>query len=190
MIALLAPMRAVTKISAVALVAAAALAAYALWGRSAAPPRPTGRVARAVAAPEAERPPPVPCAARPAPVARPASAPTVAADELADEDVLMARLRQLWPTEPEAALALARAGEERHPDSPAAPERAWVGIRSLEALGRFHEARDEARRMVAAYPASSWSADVERHVLVYPLDQPSREETQERLRAEAEAGRR
>ena len=77
-----------------------------------------------------------------------------------------------------------RAVEERHPDSPAAPERTWILIRALEARGRFHEARDEARRMLAAYPASPWSADVERHVLVYPLDQPSREETQERLRAE------
>ncbi|GEM_PF-2463732 len=171
-------MRALTKVSTLALFAAV-LASYALWGRSGAPPRPTARAARAAAAPQVERPLPVARAAPPAPADA-----ADAADDLADEAASMARLRQLWPTDPEAALALARAVEERHPDSPAAPERTWILIRALEARGRFHEARDEARRMLAAYPASPWSADVERHVLVYPLDQPSREETQERLRAE------
>jgi hypothetical protein len=33
--------------------------------------------------------------------------------------------------------------------------------------------------MVARFRGTSWAEDVERHLLVHPLDQPSREEEQE-----------
>jgi hypothetical protein len=96
----------------------------------------------------------------------------------------MAQLRALGTTAPERALELARVGNALFPNTPDAAERAWFVVRSLDSLGRFHEARDEARRMVERYPGSSWAADVERHTLVYPLDQPSREEMQAREASE------
>ncbi len=175
-----------TKGSVAVAVAVVAVAIVALWGRSGS--RPSRRVSSSAAvamAPAAARAAsPSTRAARREPSVH--QAPVSDTVDPGDEAALTARLRALWPSEPEPALALARAANERQPDGTDAPERAWIAIRSLEALGRFHEARDEARRMVTAYPGSSWSADVERHVLVHPLDHPSREEVQERMRAEAE----
>jgi hypothetical protein len=92
----------------------------------------------------------------------------------------MARLRELVATDPERALQLARADNARFPDSADAAERAWIVIKSLDSLKRFHEGRDEARVMVERFRGTAWAADVERHTLVYPLDQPSREELQAR----------
>jgi hypothetical protein len=103
-----------------------------------------------------------------------------AGHESADERALMAELHALGTTAPERSLQIARAGNALFPSSPHAAERAWFVVRSLDSLGRFHEARDEARTMVERYRGSSWAADVERHTLVYPLDQPSREEMQAR----------
>jgi hypothetical protein len=45
-------------------------------------------------------------------------------------------------------------------------------------LRQFHAARDEAEAMVALHPRTPWTMDVQRHVLVNPLDYPSREEQQ------------
>jgi hypothetical protein len=109
-------------------------------------------------------------------------APHDAGRELRDERVLMAKLRALGATAPERALQLAREGNALFPNSPDAAERAWFVVKSLDSLGRFREGRDEARTMVERYRGSSWAADVERHTLVYPLDQPSREEMQARER--------
>ena len=56
-------------------------------------------------------------------------------------------------------------------------------MQSLVNLRRFHEARDEARAMVRKYPDNQFALDAQRHLLVYPLDQPSREEMQQKSSA-------
>jgi hypothetical protein len=133
-------------------------------GASAKPPMPSAD------APRAETPPPVP-----APVAARRDDRTTSS-----EPALMALLRDIGETAPARSLDLARAGQRRFPDSPDAPERAFIIIRSLVNLRRFHEAQDEARDMVRKYPDNPLALDAQRHLLVYPLDQPSREEMQRR----------
>ncbi|HEX2874541.1 MAG TPA: hypothetical protein VHP33_24980 [Polyangiaceae bacterium] len=108
----------------------------------------------------------------------PAAAPASARAAEADEATLMSQLRALVHTAPEQALALARRGDALFPNSPDAPERAWSVVKSLDLLKRFHEAQAEARLMLRLYPDTPWTEDVERHVLLYPLDMPSREEQQ------------
>lgn len=94
------------------------------------------------------------------------------------EPALMALLREIGGTAPERSIALARAGQRRFPNSADAPERAFIIVQSLVNLRRFHEARDEAKEMVRRYPDNTFALDAQRHLLVYPLDQPSREEMQ------------
>jgi hypothetical protein len=90
----------------------------------------------------------------------------------------MQSLRDSMTADPEDTLLRAREAEARFPESAHAPERAWLIVRSLVNQSRFQEARSEAQAMVARYPHNSWALDVERHLLVYPLDQPSREAQQ------------
>jgi hypothetical protein len=90
---------------------------------------------------------------------------------------------------PEKALQFAKQANLEHPDSPGAAERAWIAVRSLEDLHRFHEAQDVARDMQGRYPGTFWTEDVERHVLLHPLDLPSREEQQASLQENAERER-
>jgi len=98
--------------------------------------------------------------------------------EQLNEPSLMTELRDLADSDPELSVRLARAGNERFPDSDDTPERTWFLVKNLVNLRRFHEARAEARLMAERYPRTSWTDDVVRHLLVYPLDQPSREEKQ------------
>ena len=107
-----------------------------------------------------------------------APSPPTSAERAPDEPTLMSELRALLNTAPAQALALARRGDALFPDSPDAPERAWVVVKALDLLKRFHEAQAEAKVMLQLYPDTPWTEDVERHVLLYPLDQPSREEQQ------------
>ena len=107
------------------------------------------------------------------------SAPRAAERLPLDEPTLMTNLRAFGHTDHERAIRLAREGNIRFPTSRDAAERGWYVVKSLNGLGRFHEARDEARTMVARFRGTPWADDVERHTLVYPLDQPSREELQE-----------
>lgn len=112
---------------------------------------------------------------------RPAALPVVAPSappQRADGPRTIAELRALRLTDPESARRWAEHYNAEAPDSADAPERAWIIVRTLDDQRRFHEARDAARAMVERYPGTSWSNDVERHVLLYPLDQPSREEQQ------------
>jgi hypothetical protein len=95
-----------------------------------------------------------------------------------DEEAIMTKLRLLGDDSPLESLALARHGNEYFPGGASAPERHWFIVRALVNLRRFHEARDEAKLMVERYPGDPRSLDVKRHLLVYPLDQPSREEQQ------------
>ena len=118
-----------------------------------------------------------------APAIAPATAPprTPAAG---DDLVAMETLRQLLDSEPRRAIELARQANKRAPDSPDAAERAWIVVKALASLKRFHEARDEAAAMASRYPDSSWAMDAKRHMLVQPLDLPSREEQQEQMKQE------
>lgn len=118
-------------------------------------------------------------------VAEPApSASAVAAEP--DEAALMAKIREIGESNPELSIQLAREGNTRYPNSPEAAERAWRIAKSLVNLKRFHEARDEAKIMVEKYRGTEWANDVARHLLVHPLDYPSREDLQ-RMAAEADA---
>jgi hypothetical protein len=120
----------------------------------------------------AKRPLPSSTGPRPAPPqaaspARPSHDPGPPAE---DEATLMAKLRGLEGTDPPLTLRLAREGNARFPDSPDAPERAWMVVKSLANMERFQEARDEAQTMVNRYPGTSWAFDVQRHLLSNPLD--------------------
>jgi len=106
--------------------------------------------------------------------------PAVGGDDL----VAMETLRELLNSEPRRAIELARQANKRAPDSPDAAERAWIVVKALASLKRFHEARDEAAAMAGKYPDSSWAMDAKRHMLVQPLDLPSREEQQKQMQQE------
>jgi len=122
-----------------------------------------------------------PAAASPPPArAAPPSAPVVAPPPSPTEPALIATLRLMVDTAPQQSLDLAREARRRFGNSPDAPERDWIIVKSLVNLRRFHEARAEAKVMVDKYPDNQWTQDVRRHLLVYPLDQPSREEMQQR----------
>jgi hypothetical protein len=102
-----------------------------------------------------------------------AAAPPLTARDLAalvDEAALMVRLRQLGETDPPLSLRLAREGNARFPNSPDAPERAFIVVKSLVDLARFKEAQGEARKMLKAYPNDPRTLDVERHLLSNPLE--------------------
>jgi hypothetical protein len=114
-------------------------------------------------------------AAPPEQAAAPLPTPAVAS---ADEEELMVVLRHSWPMDPLGSLEEAQAAEQRFPNSPHSPERRWIVVRSLVELKRFQEARKEAEIMVARFPNNSWASDAQRHLLVHPLGQPSREEQQ------------
>ena len=118
-------------------------------------------------------PPPAPLVAAGRRGARETSDPS-----MPDEEKIMAKLRLLGEDSPLESLALARQGNDYFPGGSGAPKRHWIIVRSLENLNRFHEAEDEAKSMVARYPDDPLTLDVRRHVLIYPLDQPSREEQQ------------
>ena len=104
--------------------------------------------------------------------ARPGAAPLTAHDlaALVNEAALMVRLRQLEETDPPLSLRLAREGNARFPNSPDAPERAFIVVKSLVDMARFKEAQQEARKMLKAYPNDPRTLDVERHLLSNPLE--------------------
>ena len=85
----------------------------------------------------------------------------------------MAKIRELGSSDLELSLKLAREGNQRYPNSPDAVERAWFICKSLTGLGRVEEARSEARQMVQKYPGTSWTSDVQRHVLSNPEIPPN-----------------
>jgi hypothetical protein len=85
---------------------------------------------------------------------------------------VMAKLRELQGSDPLLSLTLAREANQRFPDSPDAPERAWFEARALVDLQRFAEAQQLARDMGDRYPRTSWTDDVQRHLLTHPLGLP------------------
>ncbi|HXU63345.1 MAG TPA: hypothetical protein VN962_16720 [Polyangia bacterium] len=120
-------------------------------------------------APATDPPPPAPDPLPPA--ARPRRSPP-ATPPGPTEAALMSQLRELGASDPARALALARDGNRRFAGGAGAAERSWTISKSLAALGRAAEARDEARRMVAQYPDTEWANDVRRHLLSQPLEHP------------------
>ena len=89
------------------------------------------------------------------------------------EATIMQRLHAIGEADPAAALGLALEGNARFPASRDAPERGWIICRSLVDLRRFSEAVAEARVVVDRYPDTPWALDVERHLLVNPMSDPS-----------------
>jgi hypothetical protein len=85
-----------------------------------------------------------------------------AAVESLEEAQLMARLRQLAEHDSARAVALAREGNRRFPDSPDAPERTSILIHALAEEGEAMKARGEAEEMVNHYPDSDWVREIER----------------------------
>lgn len=140
----------------------------------------------AVAAPEPEPQAQADSATTQASLVAPAPAAVAVPAPALDERSIMSALRALGPEDAERVLELARAGNAQFPNSPDAAERSWTIAKALTTLGRIHEARDEAKRTVDRYPGTTWAEDVERHLLVHPLDLPSREDQQELDREEKE----
>jgi len=85
----------------------------------------------------------------------------------------MAKIRELGSGDLELSLRLAREGNERYPNSPEAAERTWFICKSLTGLGRPEEAHSEALKMVQKYPGTSWTSDIQRHVLSNPEIPPT-----------------
>jgi hypothetical protein len=177
-------MRLAAPAAAVGLLAATAVVAVSWRSCSTSPASPGGD--SIADGPEHEGPPAAlvidaagarPVAVPPAPIAAPSRRDASAAPS---EPALMATLREIGGTAPPRSIELAREGQRRFPNSADAPERAFIIVQSLVNLRRFHEARDEAREMVRKYPDNPFALDAQRHLLVYPLDQPSREEMQQR----------
>ncbi len=92
----------------------------------------------------------------------PRTGPTAKEAEALAETQMMARLRNLAETDPEGAIALARDGNRRFPDSADAPERTSILIHALAQMGRSSEARGEAEAMVNEAPDSEWVREIER----------------------------
>lgn len=74
----------------------------------------------------------------------------------------MTRLRRTAESDPARAIALAREGNQRFPDSADAPERTSILIHALAAEGLAMQARGEAEEMVNRYPDSQWVREIER----------------------------
>ena len=129
------------------------------------PPAP----AAAVPAPPPPAPaPPSPPAPGPAaasqntePPAPPTSPKVQAAVDRMNEAVLMEKLREVAKKDSAQAIELARAGNKRFPDSPDAPERAYILIHALITQNQLSEGRAEAEYMVNHYPDSRWVRDIE-----------------------------
>ena len=89
--------------------------------------------------------------------------------------MLLQELRRLALSDPERSVALTQDFDERFPEGPRDPERAWYQARTLVDLGRFNEARRIARETVQRNPDDSWSRDLERHLLSHPFGLPPRD---------------
>lgn len=90
------------------------------------------------------------------------------------EDQFVTELRALGFQRPKESLALAREAREAFPDGATIAERTWYEARALVELGEFREAQAVARWLVERDPTSSFSLDLERHLLSHPLGLPPR----------------
>jgi hypothetical protein len=131
---------------------------------------PNSGVPRPVAAPASGTTRPPPDGSTPEATARPPALTARDLSALVNEAALMVRLHQLGETDPPLSLQLAREGNARFPNSPDAPERAFIVVKSLVDMTRFKEAQEEARKMLKRYPNDPHTLDVERHLLSNPLE--------------------
>jgi len=97
------------------------------------------------------------------------------------ELTVLQELRQLAFEDPERSVSLTERLDERFPNEPRAPERAWYQARNLVYLGRFDEAQQIARETVEQHPQSSWGRDLARHLLSHPLGLPPRDHFRENV---------
>jgi hypothetical protein len=113
--------------------------------------------------PSAPAPGPGPAAAsqNTPPPAPPPSPNVQAAVARMNEAVLMEKLREVAKTDSAQAIELARAGNQKYPDSPDAPERSFILIHALITQNQLSEGRAEAEYMVNHYPDSRWVRDIE-----------------------------
>lgn len=84
------------------------------------------------------------------------------------EDSLAELMHQLEPSNPAAALELARQGQTRWPTGPRAAEFAATEVKCLYLLGRPSEGRGAAEAMVNKYRNSPWALEVERETGAHP----------------------
>jgi hypothetical protein len=112
---------------------------------------------------------------RPGEAARDEATPADAAPAPGESEHTL-RLRGLLGKDPAQAVALARQGNLLYPSGSDAAERSWILVKSLTDLGKFDEARAEAREMVARHRGTRWADDVYRHVLQRPPGPPERGE--------------
>lgn len=160
----------------------ATAAAYLLWDHAA--PRNGVDVTESIATAPTRRdrpesPPTSPAKERTTPPVERSQADEVASDR--SETALMSELRARAASAPLEAIELAQRLNERFPESAHSPERGHIVAKALVALRRFHEAQQVAREMKVRHPGNPYALDVERHLLVYPLGMPSREEQQHAL---------
>ncbi len=99
---------------------------------------------------------------------------TTETDDAWDERELIAELREVRASQPELALELAREGKERFQESESVAELSWFEARALVDLARFEEAKDVGREMLDAYPESTFTADVRRHLFTHPFGESPR----------------
>jgi hypothetical protein len=79
-----------------------------------------------------------------------------------DEVRELALAERLLTSEPQRALALARAGDARFPNGYLRQERAYVAIMALIELGALEQARAEAERFFAHYSNTPYGAQIRR----------------------------
>jgi hypothetical protein len=85
-----------------------------------------------------------------------------------DESVYMDRLRSLAGRDPERALALADAGENRYAGGKYEEERRATAINVLVRLGRMGEARARTRAFIRRYPHGRFTRQVRGLTGVHP----------------------
>jgi hypothetical protein len=85
-----------------------------------------------------------------------------------DDTAILDKLHDLAGEDPPLSMSLAWEALARNPDGPNAPELEWNVVKALYNMGLIEEAKEEARKMVDAYPESSFTGDVVRHLL-HPL---------------------
>ena len=84
------------------------------------------------------------------------------------ETAFLTRLHALAASDPTESLRLARLALASFPTSPNAPEFEWNVVKALFNMGRFEEAKEEARILLQKYPETDFAGDVDRHLLHAP----------------------
>jgi hypothetical protein len=144
------------------LFAAVLIVGAVVWWRSGERDTPAPHAAVPAAPATAPAATPAPPAKPPAPPAAPTAKDSSPEDvSTMNEQLLMARLREVAKTDSAKAIALAEEGNRRFADSADAPERESILIHALANAERRNEARGRAEYMVNHYPDSAWVREIE-----------------------------